>query len=77
VEAMGGQVNWDAEERRVGIEYRGKTVTLWIGKNTAKVNGKEVMIDPSNPNVVPEIITDAPCFFKVCSRVFRLPSGVG
>jgi len=56
VEAMGGQVNWDAEERRVGIEYRGKTVTLWIGKNTAKVNGKEVMIDPSNPNVVPEII---------------------
>lgn len=56
VEAMGGQVNWNAEERRVGIEYRGKTVTLWIGKNTAKVNGKEVMIDPSNPNVVPEII---------------------
>jgi len=56
VEAMGGQVNWNAEERRVDIEYRGKTVTLWIGKNTAKVNGKEVMIDPSNPNVVPEII---------------------
>jgi len=56
VEAMGGQVNWNAEEKRVDIEYRGKTVTLWIGKNTAKVNGKEVMIDPSNPNVVPEII---------------------
>jgi len=56
VETMGGQVNWNAEEKRVDIEYRGKTVTLWIGKNTAKVNGKEVMIDPSNPNVVPEII---------------------
>jgi len=38
VEAMGGQVNWNAEERRVDIEYRGKTVTLWIGKNTAKVS---------------------------------------
>jgi len=46
----------ERRRKRVDIEYRGKTVTLWIGKNTAKVNGKEVMIDPSNPNVVPEII---------------------
>jgi len=77
VEAMGGQVNWNAEERRVDIEYRGKTVTLWIGKNTAKVNGKEVMIDPSNPNVVPEIIngrTMLPLRFVAESLGCQLPT---
>jgi len=55
VEAMGGQVEWDSADRRVDITYEGKSINLWIGKNKAKVNGQEVMIDPSNPNVVPEI----------------------
>jgi len=55
VEAMGGQVKWDPVDRRVDIIYEGKSINLWIGKNKAKVNGQEVMIDPSNPNVVPEI----------------------
>jgi len=55
VEAMGGQVKWDPADRRVDIIYEGKSINLWIGKNKAKVNGQEVMIDPSNPNVVPEI----------------------
>jgi hypothetical protein len=55
VEAMGGQVEWDPADRRVDITYEGKSINLWIGKNKAKVNGQEVMIDPSNPNVVPEI----------------------
>jgi len=55
VEAMGGQVKWDPSDRRVDIIYEGKSINLWIGKNKAKINGQEVMIDPSNPNVVPEI----------------------
>jgi len=42
-------------DRRVDIIYEGKSINLWIGKNKAKINGQEVMIDPSNPNVVPEI----------------------
>jgi len=33
-------------------------IELWIGKNTAVVNGSEVMIDPNNPKVVPTIIED-------------------
>jgi len=45
----------DPVDRRVDIIYEGKSINLWIGKNKAKVNGQEVMIDPSNPNVVPEI----------------------
>jgi minor extracellular serine protease Vpr len=56
VEAMGGQVQWDSKAKRVDIQYRGNSISLWIGQNTARVNGKAVMIDPSNPKVVPEII---------------------
>jgi len=56
VEAMGGVVEWSDKDKRVGIEYRDKNITLWIGKNIALVNGKGVIIDPQNLNVVPEII---------------------
>ena len=56
IEAAGGTVEWTDAEKRVDIEYKDKTVTLWIGKNIARVNGKSVMIDPQNFKVVPEII---------------------
>ena len=29
---------------------------LWIGNNTAKINGIDMMIDPENPNVKPVIV---------------------
>ncbi|WP_018963631.1 S8 family serine peptidase [Coprothermobacter platensis] len=57
VEAMGGQVQWDAKNKRVDIQYGGTAISLWIGKNTAKVNGKNILIDPANAKVVPEIIS--------------------
>ena len=56
VEAMGGTVGWSDKDKRVNIEYKDKNITLWIGKNIALVNGKGVIIDPENLNVVPEII---------------------
>jgi len=56
IEAAGGTVEWTDAEKRVDIKYKDKTVTLWIGKNIARVNGKGVIIDPQNLNVVPEII---------------------
>ncbi len=68
-EPLGGQVFWDASERKVTCklvapdnaeteEYKENVVELWIGKSTAKLNGVEVQIDPNNPDVVPTITND-------------------
>jgi hypothetical protein len=54
VEAAGGTVTWDAAEQKVTIVRNGTTLTLWIGKNTAEIDGKWVSID-TNPAVVPII----------------------
>ncbi|NPV88381.1 PQQ-binding-like beta-propeller repeat protein [Coprothermobacteraceae bacterium] len=56
VEALGGQVGWDADQKKVTVTLGSKRVELWIGKSTALLNGTQVMIDPANPSVVPEII---------------------
>lgn len=56
VESLGGSVGWNGTERKVSVILEGTTIELWIGKNTALVNGLKVPIDPANPKVVPEII---------------------
>lgn len=52
-EALGATVGWDAKEQKVTITFKGITIELWIGKNTAKVNGEYKLIDAGNPNVKP------------------------
>ena len=56
VEALGGTIAWDGTERKVTITLKNTTIELWIGKNTAKVNGINTPIDSTNSKVVPEII---------------------
>ena len=56
VEAMGGSVAWYQQDRRVVVQLGPDMIELWIGKNKARVNGKEQAIDPNNPQVVPEIV---------------------
>lgn len=56
VEAMGGSVAWYPQDRRVVVQLGSDMIELWIGKNKARVNGKEQAIDPNNPQVVPEIV---------------------
>ena len=48
-------VGWDGKTGKVTLVYKGITVQLWIGKNTAMVNGKSVQIDERDPTVVPMI----------------------
>jgi len=55
-EALGAQVNWNEAARKVTITSTGTSIEMWIGKNLAYTNGKQVLIDPQNKNVVPEII---------------------
>ncbi|MGB9769649.1 stalk domain-containing protein [Caldisericum exile] len=58
VEKLGGFVTWDAMNRVVSIQIDKKTIELQIGNSIAKVNGKEVAIDPTNPYIKPLIIND-------------------
>ncbi len=56
IESLGGTVEWDNTQRKVTISLGYNTIELWIGKNTAKVNGVNKPIDSTNSKVVPEII---------------------
>jgi hypothetical protein len=56
VEALGGTVGWDGNERKVTISIASTTIELWIAKNTARVNGTNTPIDSTNSKVVPEVI---------------------
>ena len=55
VEALGGTVSWNPENREVDVALGDKTVSLWIGKNQAKVGWMFKPID-KDPNVKPIII---------------------
>jgi hypothetical protein len=56
IEALGGTIDWSASEQKVTINFKGTTIQLWIGKNTALVNGEYKPIDTDNPDVKPIII---------------------
>jgi len=55
-ETLGASVDWQPDEQKVTTIFNGKTVELWIGQNSARVDGNYKLIDPDNPNVVPVII---------------------
>lgn len=44
-QALGGNVSWDSAEKKVTITLDGKTIELWIGNTTAKVNGETKVLD--------------------------------
>jgi len=56
IEAIGGIVQWNDSERKVTIILDNNTIELWIGKNTANVNGINQFIDPTNTKVAPMLI---------------------
>jgi N-acetylmuramoyl-L-alanine amidase len=52
-EAVGGQVEWVPEDRKVIVTRGADTVVLVVGKNDALVNGKPVQLE-----VAPQIVED-------------------
>lgn len=44
-EAFGAKVDWNAEKRQASVDWRGRTIVVPVGKDTAVVNGKEVLLD--------------------------------
>lgn len=55
-EAIGAGVSWDAVERKATVTLGSRSIEMWIGKNTARVGGVFVLIDPENPEVKPLIL---------------------
>jgi hypothetical protein len=53
---LGAAVSWDQVAQKVTVALNGTTIELWIGQNTAKVNGVVTPIDPDNPDVTPVIM---------------------
>jgi hypothetical protein len=51
---LGATVDWFPPDK-VEIKHLSNTIELWIGQNSASVNGSFVLIDPGNPNVLPFI----------------------
>ncbi|NPV91778.1 MAG: hypothetical protein HPY50_13505 [Firmicutes bacterium] len=52
-EPLGATLDWDGAAQKVTVKLGNRTIELWIGNNTARVNGREVLIDPANPQVMP------------------------
>lgn len=53
---LGAALDWNESSRKVTISKNGTVIEMWIGKNTALVNGVEKLIDPDNKQVVPIIL---------------------
>ena len=55
-EALGADVAWDPVERKATVTLGSKVIELWVGGNTARVNGALMLIDRLNPEVKPIIL---------------------
>ena len=53
---LGAITEWNGKDSKVTVTLGSIKLELWIGNNTALVNGKETLIDPENPDVKPILI---------------------
>lgn len=44
-EELGAKVDWDLAQQKVHISNGASDITMWVGKSTAKVNGKDKTLD--------------------------------
>ncbi|MFZ2412786.1 MAG: stalk domain-containing protein, partial [Candidatus Cryosericum sp.] len=76
-EALGAGVVWDPVERKVTLTRGSRMIELWIGKNTARVDGNYVLIDPENPEVKPVILPPGRTMLPFRFIAEQLGAGVG
>jgi len=63
---LGATVDWLPTDQKVTLTAGGKKIELWIGKNSASVNGSFILIDLSNPNVAPFIQPPGRTMMPLC-----------
>ena len=61
VKVIGGTTKWDPATKKITTTYKTTKIELWVGKNIALINGTETKIDPSNDEIVPQIIGGKTC----------------
>jgi hypothetical protein len=44
-EAFGAKVDWSGQKQEAGVAWRGHTIVVPVGKDTASVDGKQVHLD--------------------------------
>jgi fibronectin type 3 domain-containing protein len=76
-EALGADVTWDPVERKVTLTRGGLVIELWVGRNTARVNGAYLLIDPQNPEVKPVILPPGRTMLPFRFIAEQLGAGVG
>jgi hypothetical protein len=52
-EALGGSATFDGTAGKVTVSLGGAVLELWLGRATARLNGRDVAIDLSNPALTP------------------------
>lgn len=52
-EPLGAKISWEATARKATVSLDDTILELWINNPTARINGREVNIDPANPQVMP------------------------
>ncbi len=58
IEAIGGDIGWEPDDRMVWIIVDTTTINMWINNPQAKINATTVWIDTSNHTVSPIIVND-------------------
>ncbi|MHC1679204.1 MAG: trypsin-like peptidase domain-containing protein [Candidatus Cryosericum sp.] len=56
VDALEGQISWDATERKVTVVRGSTSIEMWISNPIALLNGARTQIDPLNARVTPLIV---------------------
>lgn len=52
-EPLGAKISWDSASQKVTVSLDSTTLELWINNPKTRINGKEIFIDPENPQVMP------------------------
>ncbi len=76
-EALGASVAWNPSERKVTVSMGSKTIEMWIGRNSARVDGTYMLIDPGNPDVMPVILPPGRTMLPFRFIAEQLGAGVG
>ncbi|MFO7886772.1 MAG: copper amine oxidase N-terminal domain-containing protein [Eubacteriales bacterium] len=53
-EELGAEIKWNPEERKVEYKLGDNLIELWIGENTARLNGEDIILD-EDPSIRPFI----------------------
>jgi hypothetical protein len=52
-EPLGAKISWESAARKVTVSLDDTRIELWINSPKARINGREIYIDPANPQVMP------------------------